>query len=315
MERSLETFRHRYTQSLQEYLSGETDGALNQADQLGRQASADGLHPIVVAAIHHQALLQILQPGITPEQSQRADQAVQMLYLACPLGDDQPESGMSGLPENALGPDIIAPAMLRQLTEMLETEAKRIAQSLHDEAGSLLTPLHMKLAAATRQAPHCCLPCFEEIRALLDCVEVQLRRISHELQPPLLSDFGLVPALEFLIHGVSERAGLAISLRSSVDRRLPEAVETAVYRAVQEGLTNVSRHARATRATVELRMEGPWLVCKIRDNGIGFDAACGDQGGLGLRGLRVRVAAVQGQVAIRSTPGEGTELAVRIPSY
>ena len=201
----------------------------------------------------------------------------------------------------------------RQMSELLEREAERIALALHDEAGNLLTPLHLKLAAAEQQAPDYCLPCFVEIRALLDCVEAQLRRLSHELRPPLLDDFGLIPAIEFLIRGISQRAKLPINLKNSVAGRFPRAFEMAVYRTVQEGLTNVIRHARATAATVELRMEGRMLVCTVRDDGIGFDPASGAASGLGLRGLRLRMAALEGQLAVRSSPGSGTELAIYVP--
>lgn len=106
---------------------------------------------------------------------------------------------------------------------------------------------------------------------LLDRIEEHLRRLSHELRPTILDDLGLFPAIEFLAQGVSRRMGLPITMEGSTEGRLPPLIETALYRIVQEALTNVTKHAQATRVTVRLQREVRKICCSIRDDGIGFD--------------------------------------------
>jgi two-component system sensor histidine kinase NreB len=102
-------------------------------------------------------------------------------------------------------------------------------------------------------------------------------------------------------------------VRSSVSGRLPAAIETALYRTVQEALTNASRHALASRVDIEVDREGDSLCCVIRDDGIGFDVASSGGSGLGLKGMRERLSAVAGTVQIASAPGNGTQIRLRMP--
>jgi signal transduction histidine kinase len=155
-----------------------------------------------------------------------------------------------------------------------------------------------------------------EVHALLDRVETQLRRLSRELRPTILDDLGLAPALEWLAQGVADRTGLPITVVALSDR-LPPEVETAAYRIVQEALTNVVRHARASKVQVEVRRDDSTVRAVIRDDGQGFDVAAtlarrGDRG-LGLIGMRERVEALGGKLSIESSPGRGTEVSLTIP--
>jgi signal transduction histidine kinase len=146
--------------------------------------------------------------------------------------------------------------------------------------------------------------------------EAQLRRLSHELRPTMLDDLGLMPALAFLSQGVSMRIGIPVDVEGFLDERLPPAVEIAVYRAVQEALTNVARYARATRATISVHREGDVLHCSIQDDGIGFDAAhvwSGAARGLGLIGMRERLARLGAPLQVSSAPDAGTRIAIVIP--
>lgn len=206
---------------------------------------------------------------------------------------------------------------LRRLNETLEEEARRIAHALHDEAGQLLASVQLALEEVARTLAPPAGERLREVRRLLDLTEEQLRRLSHELRPTILDDLGLVPALEFLAGGVSARGGLRITVAGSWEGRLPALVETALYRSVQEALTNVTRHARATRVSVYLEREGEAIRCAVRDDGGGFDvpAALARRGerGLGLIGIRERVAALGGTLEILSSPGRGCELAITIP--
>jgi len=202
------------------------------------------------------------------------------------------------------------------ITESLEREARRIAQTLHDEAGQMLASVHMKLDELAHSLPESYNTPIEEIKCMLSHVEDELRRLSHELRPSILDDLGLMPALEFLAKGVAERSGVVVTLEGAIQGRLPGRVEVAVYRVVQEALTNVGKHARATRVRIRLwrRVQ---IHCSIRDDGVGADiaevlkrrSACS----LGWIGMRERIEALGGKLVISSAPGQGMEVRVTIP--
>jgi signal transduction histidine kinase len=203
------------------------------------------------------------------------------------------------------------------LNAMLEAQSKRIAQAIHDEAGQLLAAVFVRLDQAAREAPVSCGSSFQEIRQLLEMIESQLRELSHDLRPSILDDLGLIPALQYLTERAARRNGLEIPLASSIPGRLPPAVETALYRIVQESLTNVAKHAGASKVEIRLSQEGHPLSVSIRDNGVGFDVnqvmARKGSRGLGLAGIRERIESVGGTLSIHSWPGMGTELFINIP--
>ena len=198
-----------------------------------------------------------------------------------------------------------------------EEEARRIARELHDEAGQLLAGVHIALEGIARELPASAYPRVLETRALLDRIEAQLRGVTHQLRPPVLDTLGLKPALEFLAGAVSARTGAAVSVSGSTGGRLPNIIETALYRIAQEALNNVAKHARATRASVELARTDGRIECTIRDDGAGFQPKTADDGqgqiGLGLIGIREGLDAVGGSLRITSAPSEGTELFVMMP--
>ena len=207
-------------------------------------------------------------------------------------------------------------AALRRLNDRLEHEAGRIAGVLHDEAGQLLTSAHITLAEVAREVPPSMRERLQAVRRNLDDVEEQLRHLAHELRPRILDDIGLAGALEFLASGVSKRAGIPIGVEVSLQTRCEPLVETAIYRLVQEGLTNMTKHARATRGTVVIKQDGRNVTCSICDDGLGFDVAAvlgrGDSG-VGLHGIQDRLEAVNGVFEIISAPGNGTQLRGTIP--
>lgn len=196
-----------------------------------------------------------------------------------------------------------------------EEEARRIAHELHDAAGQLLASVHIALDNLVQEVPERA-GTVRELHGLLDQVEGQLRQLSRELRPTILDDLGLAPALEWLTQAVAQRTGLSISVDAPIDR-LPSLLETAVYRVIQEALTNAARHAHATSVNVEVWEESLTIRAVVRDDGVGFDveAALARRGerGLGLIGMRERVEALGGQLTIRSAVGQGTEVSVTIP--
>jgi signal transduction histidine kinase len=210
----------------------------------------------------------------------------------------------------------IEPAV-RRLNDTLEQQAKRIAQSLHDEAGQLLTSAHIALTDVARELPPAARARLQEIRGTLDRIEEQLRRVAYELHPRVLDDLGLVGALHFLAEGVGYRRGIAVTVEGRLHSRLPGTVEATLYRLVQEALTNVGKHARASQVRIRIKHGHRLLRCIIEDNGIGFDvpalpARVAGQG-LGLSASRERLAALGGTLRITSGHGRGTELVITIP--
>jgi signal transduction histidine kinase len=181
----------------------------------------------------------------------------------------------------------------------------------------MLASVYLALAEVAAKLPPPARASLAHVRALLEQVEAQLRRLSHELRPTILDDWGLIPTIEFLAEGVATRTGISVIVTGSTGGRLPTQVETALYRTVQEALANVTKHAHASRATIYLERHAERIVCSIRDNGRGFEAsdrpALTDRQGLGLIGIRERVAALGGALSIASRPGTGTTLEVAIP--
>jgi len=208
-------------------------------------------------------------------------------------------------------------AALRRLNAALEDESSRIAAVLHDEAGQFLSSAHIHLADLARDLTPEQRSRVQQVRQHLDRAEEQLRRVSHELHPRILDDLGLCEAVRFLAHGFGRRNGILVDVDVTRAPSCPRPVETVLYRLVQEGLTNIGKHAHAARAWVELSTDGPSLYCSIRDDGIGFDAGNGieerDGFSLGLTLMRDRLEAVGGRLTIRSVPEHGTELRATIP--
>jgi len=207
-----------------------------------------------------------------------------------------------------------------------EEERRRLARQLHDELGQTLTAAKLSLGMAT-QAAHAqaqVQPQAQELKErlvetgqLLDRAIEETRALSHRLRPPLLDELGLVPALRWLVERFTGAEGLQVELEADegeVGRLGPE-LEGLLYRAAQEALTNVVRHARATRARVELTRAEGRVRLTVEDDGQGFDVgrALRRGEGLGLQGLRERAALAGGTLRISSRPGTGTRLTLEVP--
>lgn len=206
----------------------------------------------------------------------------------------------------------------QQVDFALEQQARRIGRRLHDESGQLLASVYIALDEVALELSPTARRRLQGIKGLLDQVEENLRYLSHELCPVVLDELGLVPALEIMAETVSRRSGLRIDLECPQYLGFAKPLETALYRIVQESLTNVARHAKASRVTIRLQAEGRRLGGCIRDNGVGFDMAVvlnrKGQSGLGLVSIRNRLDAVGGKLWIRTRPGRGTELHFTVPS-
>src|SRR5258708_7405845 len=192
---------------------------------------------------------------------------------------------------------------LRQLNEVLEGELKRIAHWLHDEAGQLLASVHIAVVDVASDLPPEARIRFEEVERLLAQIEMALRNLSHELRPTVLDNLGLVAALEFLAEKVRKRTRLNVSVIANSGARLPAAIETALYRIVQEALNNTVKHAQAHSVRIDLQAAPHKIICSIHDDGRGFDAKLHqDAHGLGLIGIRERLSTLAGALRITTEP-------------
>ncbi|HYY73214.1 MAG TPA: ATP-binding protein [Solirubrobacterales bacterium] len=295
-----------YVRALQDYLQDGGEAALARAYELGRKAVIDGLGVLEMAALHHEALrASALRPAASEDRA-KVGEVAQAFFMES-LSPFEMTHRASREANSAL----------RRLNERLEEEAKRIARTLHDDAAQLLASAHLALAEMSRDLSPSARGRVEAIRGLLDGIESELRRLSHELRPMILDDLGLLPALQFLASGIAKRTGLQVEVTGSTNGRLSPTVELAVYRIVQEALTNAVRHANAERVKVRLLHEPQVIRCSIADDGVGFDAgkvlSRGAGSGLGLVSIRERLDAVRGSLQITSAPGRGTKVHVTIP--
>ena len=306
MKRPFEELLKQYTNALEDHLAGGGETALQEAYELGRRALAEGLGVLDMASLHADALATVLLRAATPADCTATVNAGANFFAESLSPFEMTHRGYRE-----------ANMALRHLNEMLEEEAKRIAHALHDEAGQLLASVHLALEEAAHELPPPAAERLQKVRRLLDQIEAQLRRLSHELRPTILDDLGLVPALEFLATGVSARTGVPIAVEGSSEQRLPLVIETTLYRIAQEALTNVAKHAQATLVTIQLKREDRIVRCSIRDNGVGFlpVVALGPrvERGLGFVGIHERLKTLGGTLRIVSSPGQGTELLITIP--
>jgi len=206
----------------------------------------------------------------------------------------------------------------RKLLEAQEAERRRMARELHDEAGQLLASVHLALETTISGLPLQFRAGFHQVRSHLDAIETQLRCLAHELRPTILDDLGLLPALQSLAQRVAERTRLCIRVDSALAGRLPPAVETALYRIMQEGLTNVTKHAAATHVDLQLWRDDERVHGLLRDDGVGFavEHVLGqtEPRGLGLLGIQERLETLGGTLQISSAPGQGTTLQITLPA-
>jgi len=204
--------------------------------------------------------------------------------------------------------------VLRRVVEAQETERRRLARELHDEAGQTLTSMLIGLKALEDAADAGTAPVIRTLRESVVETLRGLRQIVVELRPKALDDLGLVPALEALAANVSARTGVVVRFESQPFPRLGGDVETALYRIVQEALTNVVRHADARNATVSIGPCDEGVRLTVGDDGRGFDARAYSKGGFGLQGMAERVQLVGGRLAVDSSAARGTLLVVDVPT-
>lgn len=208
-----------------------------------------------------------------------------------------------------------------------EEELRRVSRELHDESSQNLTavlvyceillrtveslPAESMTSETRRQLIASCQQLSELAQQTLDAV----RQLSQRLRPPVLDDLGLVAALRWLVEDCHRRFCLPVELtieEQALWQRLPPPYETTLFRIAQEALTNVARHARASRAQLSLQLASSAIHLSIRDNGLGYDPGQ-PSNGLGLVSMRERAALLGGRLSIDARPGQGTHVEAILP--
>ncbi|MGH9814900.1 MAG: ATP-binding protein [Candidatus Acidiferrales bacterium] len=307
MPSAREQFAAEYRAALARFLSGAGEAALTEAYELGRRGISSGMGVLEMVLLHQSAVEGIAPDSLSsaPSAAWRAAAAEFLIESLTPH-----EMAYRGFQEASLA--------MRRMNDLLEQQARRIAHAIHDESGQLLVLVHLTMDRLRQELPPQWHERCDEVLELLKRIGTEMRDFSHELRPTMLDDLGLLPALEFLAARISNKGTPKVELQCGpLPRRLPAEMEATVYRAVQEALANVVRHANAQNLRIDLRSDGHALVCRIEDDGEGFDVAAvlGSKGqrGLGLIGMGEQLDMIGATLQIKSQAGEGTALVISVP--
>jgi signal transduction histidine kinase len=204
-----------------------------------------------------------------------------------------------------------------------EEERRHISQELHDELGQALTAIAFDLAAIEEELGPELAPAIKnrlaEARSLADQVDERVSEIALDLRPSLLDDLGLLSALHWYVNRYTQRLDIEVEMEVvGLDERLLPEVETALYRMVQEALTNVAKHAQASKVGIRLERAESAVVAIVEDDGRGFNVGtitgpAPPERGAGLLGIQERADLLGGTLSIESTPGQGTRLVIEVP--
>jgi signal transduction histidine kinase len=210
--------------------------------------------------------------------------------------------------------------LLRKVITAQEQERKRVARELHDETSQSLTAVVMSLEALVNVlGPGPERQRLGEIKAIAVRALDEVHRLLHDLRPSVLDDLGLTSAIRWCAERHLTPLGVTVRCEwSGLEERLPPEIETALFRVAQEAITNIARHAGAETVLIEGARRERTVSVEIEDDGHGFapeaaSAGRPDGSGLGLAGMRERVALLGGTLAIESAPGEGTRVSVSVP--
>jgi signal transduction histidine kinase len=204
----------------------------------------------------------------------------------------------------------------RRLVAVQESERRALARELHDEIGQILTALNLVINIDTDLPSRQIRKRLNEARAIINDLMQRVRNLSLDLRPTMLDDMGLISALQWHFERYTEQTGIRVFFRhSQIERRFQADIEIAIYRVVQEALTNVARHAHTDKVEVRLLADKECIMVRIDDQGRGFDpqAVMAMYATSGLAGMQERIALLGGELTIEAMPGEGTHLIIELP--
>jgi signal transduction histidine kinase len=203
------------------------------------------------------------------------------------------------------------------LQQSTEREKSRLARDLHDELGGILTSAKIDIAwleGHSKSADPEVMPRLQRLAATVDEAVHMKRRVVEDLRPSLLDHLGLGAALNWYVNETCKKAGLNCKMKLLPDAEtVPPEIAIAIYRLVQEGLTNILKHAQATEIEVELQRKASGYKLRLADNGLGITNFRPDQLSHGIAGMRQRARALGGGFDLRTTPGEGTTIEAFFP--
>lgn len=277
---------------------------------------------LIISVVINYALLRLaLGPLTRLRETMQQVQAGDMTSKAIVSGFDPDADSLAQTFNTMLAAiDELSKTRAIQILHAQEQERKRIARELHDETSQVLTSLLISLAmleesltSDTGRAR------IADTRALAHQTLRAVRNLSIDLRPSALDDLGLLPALRWYIKEYQQKCGIEVDFSASgLKERLPAEMETAIYRIIQESLTNTAKHARAHKVRVTLTESDSAIRVRIVDDGCGFDAPAvlrtpWQDRGLGLGGMMERASLLNGSVDIQSQQSNGTTISVRIP--
>jgi signal transduction histidine kinase len=290
-----------YSEALRAYLEGAQNAALLQARELGNRALMSGLCAAEMCAIHHESLRGIGIP-VTSGAQQLAERSDSMTAAATFLAESLMAFSVDQQELRLLN------TALRRQNDRLEGELRRVSRIVYDEALQLVSATRLMLAGAHLEPP-------PAVWNLLERLEEQLTSCSGSLQPRLLEDLGLASAIQFLSRRFAADCQFDVTADAAIGP-VPAPIGIALYRSVLEALTNVHRHARASRVQIRLCQDCSVIRCSIRDDGIGFDISSAlsqaEVQGSGFVFIQESLRLVGGTLVVDSVPGGGTELRISI---
>jgi signal transduction histidine kinase len=341
---------------MRKYLTDEQEVALAEAYELGRTAIAKGVGVLDMAQVQQEALHVSLRSSADGKDLSRILKAAETLLLEslspfeathrgfremnlelqmrnrelkaeirerkkAETALRQSERHYQRLFHRAQSMQEILRNLSNRILSTQEEERKRISRELHDEVGQSLTAISVALAIFDRKAAgnaDISSRKISETQKLLQDTMESVHRFAHELRPALLDECGLVPALRSYLKRFASRTGLDVHFREDpVAEQLGNDQKLVIFRIVQESLTNVSKHARATQVEVGISKVKSSVCLEVADNGVSFTAAkmnvARGKCRLGLLGMEERVRLVNGEFSVKPQPGEGTTVRIAIP--
>ena len=345
-----------YVLSLQNYLADGQEAGLVRAYELGREAIAKGLGVLDMARVHQEALSKVMRSPARTKDEERILQASETFLLESLSPFEATHRGFretnlklyernreleSEIKERKRVESALRRSErhyhrlfndaqfmqenLRELSNRIlntqEEERKRISRELHDEVGQSLTAVNVVLGTLR----NCGIGNAEisdrklgEVQSLLRDTMETVHGFARDLRPAMLDELGLLPALRSYLKGFACRTGLRVSFRGNpISEQLADVQKTVVFRIAQESLTNVNKHARASRVEIAIRKFRDGICMEVKDDGrsftIGRITSARTGGRLGLLGMQERARLINGQVTIKPQPGKGTTVQVVIP--
>ncbi len=344
-----------YANALHRYLRSATELNLEHAYELGRKAINEGVGVLSMSRIHQQALAGYGLHALSLEDHTQAWKQSEVFLLEALSPFEATHRGFSeanlrlqelikvfekrNVELAKINQELKTEVAERKKTEaalrenekrlgdlskkilhIQEEERTRISRELHDDVGQALTAINVNLTLHKNnlEAPLETLRAkVHETQALVEQAMDTMHRFAHELRPALLDDLGLLPALRSYVKGFTTRTGIPVSLKAdgAAEDLDPEG-KTVVFRVVQESLTNVVKHAKASRVALIVEKDGGQIQLQVKDNGQAFsvrEKINGKNQRLGLLGMQERVRLVNGTFDIKSKTGQGTTVCVQIP--